>query len=388
MDLVQIRKELHTLAETAHNEEKTAAFVAEQLREAGVEDITEGIGGHGLLAVLDSGREGPSLLYRAELDALTIHESLDIPYASLQEGVSHKCGHDGHIAILIGLARDLQANPLRRGKVYLLFQPAEETGEGAERMLQDDKWPDIAPDHVFALHNLPGYPLHSVLLGEGVFAAGSCGLIVRLKGSTSHAAHPENARSPSSAVAALIRDWQALPRTIIPFDRAGLVTIIHARIGERAFGTTPGYAELMATLRAHQPDDLKRIGEKAVEMTRSVASQWRLDMDYEWTESFEPVSNTPESVALVEEVARGLAESRESGKGAAARVSDVRHIPRPFSWSEDFGHFTKRYHGALFGLGAGEQHPQMHDAEYDFPDELLETGLALFLGIADRLKMR
>ncbi len=395
MKLVEIRKKLHTLAEIAHQEKKTAAFVTGRLHETGVTDIYEGIGGYGLIAVIDSGKKGPSVLFRAELDALPIEESLDLDYASKQKGVSHKCGHDGHMAILLGLAEKLRKNPLKSGKVYLLFQPAEETGEGAQKMLDDKKWPDISPDYAFALHNLPGFPLHSVLLRNNVFAAGSRGLIVRLNGSTAHAAHPEHAKSPTSAVATLINDWQSLPRSAMPFDRAGLVTIIHARIGEQAFGTTPGYAELMATIRAHQTDDLDLLSDKAVKMAKAVASQWELKMEHEWTERFQPTSNDPDSVALIEKVAERLSGGKEKGtkgrkskKGSDGHVDDIRHLPRPFSWSEDFGHFTERYPGALFGLGAGDKQPQMHDKKYDFPDELLPTGVLLFDGIIDQLDMR
>jgi len=392
MKLVDIRKKLHTLAEIAHQENKTAAFVTDLLRESGVTNIYEGIGGYGLIAVIDSGEKGPSVLFRAELDALPIEETLDLDYASEQEGVSHKCGHDGHMAILLGFAENLRKNPLKRGKVYLLFQPAEETGEGARKMLDDKKWPDISPDHVYALHNLPGFPLHSVLLRNYVFAAGSRGLIVRLNGNTAHAAHPEHARSPSSAVATLINDWQSLPRSVTPFDRAGLVTIIHARIGEQAFGTTPGYAELMATIRAHQMEDLDLLSDKAVQIAEAVASQWELKVAHEWTELFQPTSNDPDSVALIEKVAERFSVSKEKDKigkkSNDGRVDEIRHLPRPFSWSEDFGHFTERYPGALFGLGAGKKQPQMHDTKYDFPDELLPTGVMLFGGIVDQLDMR
>ncbi len=383
MKLNEIRKKLHSLAETAHREKKTAQFVAKYLQKAGATTLWEGVGGYGIVAVWDSGNDGPSVLFRAELDALPIDETIDLPYASKQKGVSHKCGHDGHMATLLGLADQLKKKPIRSGKVYLLFQPAEETGEGASLMLKDERWPDIAPDHVFALHNLPGFPKNSVVLRDEIFAAGSQGLIIRLTGNTSHAAHPENARSPASAIATLINDLQNLPRTVIPFDRAGLLTIIHARIGEPAFGTTPGYAELMATLRAHQSEDLQMLGEKAVSQAEAVASQWDLSMEYEWTEIFKPVCNHKKSVALVEDVAQKLVGD-ENKKDSIK----IRHIPRPFSWSEDFGHFTERYTGALFGIGAGTDHPQLHDGRYDYPDELIETGCLLFSGIIDYLQMR
>ncbi len=383
MKLADVRKVLHRLAETAHKEEQTAAYVIERLQKSGIGNIRKGIGGHGILATVDSGREGPSILFRAELDALPIDESIDVPHASRTKGVSHKCGHDGHMTILLGLAAELRENPPTKGRIYLLFQPAEETGEGAERMLNDSRLQDLAPDHVFALHNLPGFPLQTVILRDGIFAAGSWGLIVRLKGITAHAAHPEEAKTPASATANLIHEWQNLPRTVIPFDHAGLVTVIHARMGEQAFGTTPGYAEVMATLRAHDSGDLEKLGERAVELARMEAQKWDLEMEYEWTERFQPTINNSGAVKLVEKVAQELKE-----KSGGETVPEVIRRPQPFSWSEDFGRFTERFSGALFGLGSGTDQPHMHNPSFDFPDEILRTGVLLFSGIIDAAGLR
>jgi len=370
--LTSIRHQLHRLAETAHREARTAAFVAEKLREAGISDIREGIGGHGLLATVDSGHPGPVLLFRAELDALPIDETISLPHASENSGVAHKCGHDGHMAVLIGLAQTLKQRPLSRGKVYLLFQPAEETGEGVERMLEDHKMSDIHPDFVFAFHNLPGFPLHSVLLRQDVFAAGSAGLILRLTGNTAHAAHPEQGRSPAPAVASLITALQALPGSVLPSGRFGLATVIHVRVGDPAFGTTPGRAVLMATLRAWEPEDLEQLREQAVALAQETAEAHGLDCSHEWTEVFYPTVNHAEAVEIIRKSAEKLPDNPE-----------IRDMPDPFSWSEDFGRFTDHYPGALFGLGAGKEHAHMHDTRYDFPDELLETGVRAFTGIIE-----
>jgi len=404
MTLKEIRQQLHRLAETAHQEKETAAFVAARLREAGIEDIREGIGGYGLVATIDSRRPGPALLFRAELDALPIDETISLPYASRNSGVAHKCGHDGHMSVLIGLAQALQDRPLARGKVHLLFQPAEETGEGAEKMLGDHKMSGIAPDFAFALHNLPGFPLHSVLLREDVFAAGSAGLIIRLTGNTAHAAHPDQGRSPAPAVAALISSLQELPGSVLPSGRFGLATIIHVRIGDEAFGTTPGRAVLMATLRAWEPEDLEQLREQAVGLAYEVAEAQGLECGHEWTEVFHPTVNNPEAVALVRKAAEKLVASRAAKRGgdqtgyqSEKRAEfetlkrsggqsvplEIRDMAHPFSWSEDFGMFTNRFTGALVGIGAGEDHAHLHDTRYDFPDEILETGIALFTGIID-----
>jgi len=408
MTLTDIRQQLHQIAETAHQEKETAAYVAARLRETGITDIREGIGGYGLVATMDSRRPGPSLLFRAELDALPIDETISIPYASRNSSVAHKCGHDGHMAVLIGLAQALQERPLARGKVHLLFQPAEETGEGAEKMMDDHKMSGIAPDFVFALHNLPGFPRHSVLLREDVFAAGSAGLIIRLTGNTAHAAHPEQGRSPAPAVASLITGLQALPGSVLPSGRFGLVTIIHVRVGDPAFGTTPGRATVMATLRAWEPEDLEQLREQAVGLAHEIAEAHGLECGHEWTEVFHPTVNDPKAVTLVRKAAEKLSVKRfdgqsggQSGEHSAERSGEhsaersggqppeqadqleIREMQHPFSWSEDFGIFTDRFTGALVGIGAGEDHAHLHDTRYDFPDEILETGVALFAGIID-----
>lgn len=373
--LVNIRRHLHSIAETAHKESRTARYIADKLKD--MAKIREGIGGHGIIATIDSGRQGPVLLFRAELDALPIDETIDLPHASKTRDVAHKCGHDGHMAILMGLACKLQEKPLKRGKVHLLFQPAEETGEGAQRMLEDPEMQDIRPDLVFALHNLPGFPEKAVILREDVFAAGSAGLIVRLTGNTAHAAHPEQGRSPASAVAALIQNWEALPGKVLESGRFGLLTIIHARIGSPAFGTTPGYAELMATLRASEPEDLASLRKEAVATAEREAKRYHLKMNHEWTEVFHPTVNHGHAVKLAEKAASKLA-----GRGLLDK-QHIMHIPDPFPWSEDFGCFTGKYPGALFGLGAGTEHPHLHDTHYDFPDGLLSTGVMLFFGIIE-----
>jgi len=366
------------MAEMAHQELQTAEYITRLLRETDITDIHDGIGGHGLVATVDSGQPGPTLLFRAELDALPIDETLSLPYGSKNSGVAHKCGHDGHMTILIGLAQKLQKSPLKRGRVHFLFQPAEETGEGAARMLEDPKFPDLNPDFVFALHNLPGYPSNAVLLRDDVFAAGSAGLIVRLKGNTAHAAHPEQGRSPAGAVAKLIQEWEALPGKILTDNQYGLVTVIHTRIGTPAFGTTPGYAELMATIRAWEPAIFDTLREKVVEITQKTVENEGLEMDFEWTEEFPPTRNHPEAVALVE------AAAKKYQKFAKRDDNGIIWMKKPFSWSEDFARFIERSPGTLFGLGAGTDHPHLHDTRYDYPDETLEFGVQLLFGIIEK----
>lgn len=370
--LKETRRQLHAIAELSGEEQDTSAYIRDFMEKAGADYITGGIGGHGLLAGFKAGNEGPVLLLRCELDALPIPDDIEADYVSAKEGTGHKCGHDGHMAILCGVAKVLGQGLLKSGQVMLLFQPAEETGEGAERVLKDEKFTDIKPDYVFALHNLPGYEKNSIVVREGTFAAASTGFIARFRGQTSHAAHPEEGRSPAPAVAQLIQSLSALPQLESSLDEPAKCTVIHARLGERAFGTSPGEAEVMATLRTYSDHRLEKLKERAEAIASGLAGIYGLTLETEWPEPFPATVNDSTAVDVIRRAAEknGLQLNRKEA---------------PFGWSEDFGHFTKRFKGAMFGLGAGRNQAPLHASEYDFPDELIATGISIFTGIINEL---
>ena len=255
-ELLNLRRNIHSEPELAGEEVATASKIEKFISAYSPDEIIKNIGGNGLAFVFNGRNEGPAVLFRSELDALPIDEINEFDYRSKYKDKGHKCGHDGHMTVLAGLAMRISSSRSFKGKVILLFQPAEETGEGAARVLKDEKFSKLDPDYVFAFHNLPGYKTGSVIIKEGSFASASKGMIIKLTGKTSHAAEPENGINPSSAVAEIIRRYSALPKELKGAKDFVLTTIIHARIGERAFGTSPGYAELMATLRAYRNDDM------------------------------------------------------------------------------------------------------------------------------------
>jgi amidohydrolase len=276
------------------------------------------------------------------------------------------------MAIVAGLALQLQQNRPASGSVVLLFQPSEETGEGARRVLDDPQFEQIVPDHVFALHNLPGFPLGQVIVRDGVFASASTGFKASLTGHTSHAAEPEAGNSPAIAIAELIHGISSLPQFRTSLHEAAQATVIHARLGKAAFGTSPGEGEVMATLRSHTADVMDRLSAEAGSLAEGIAGAHGLKVATSCTEVFPSTVNNADSVAVVSAVANELG-------------FDVRHQEIPFAWSEDFGHFTSQYKGALFGLGSGEDHPVLHHPDYDFPDDLIEPGVELFMGIIHQL---
>lgn len=375
-DLKALRRTLHRHPDLAGEEENTARIVETFLHEFEPDELLTGLGGHGLAAVFKGAEAGPTVLVRADLDALPIEESIDIQHASKREGVSHKCGHDGHMAMVAGLAASLRKNPPARGRVTLLFQPSEETGEGAARVLADPGFKTLQPDLVYGLHNLPGFPLGSVILRKGVFASASVGLVVELKGATAHAAEPEKGRTPALALAELINQISAAPQLAIGLEEAAKATVIHARLGEVAFGTTPGEAVLMATLRTHRGETLETLKNWCVEQARSTAETHGLEVKISEREPF------PETAGDDREVNRLAGVAEKLGM-------QVIEPEFPFAWSEDFGHFTHSFRGVFFGLGAGERTPALHHPKYDFPDELLEIGTNLWDALVrDTLEQR
>ncbi len=374
-DLIKLRKSIHSEPELAGEERSTAEKVIKFISKFSPDEIIKNIGGNGIAFIFKGKEEGASVLFRAELDALPIQEINQFEYKSKFENKGHKCGHDGHMAVLAGLAEQVSSSKDFKGKVILLFQPAEETGEGAGRMINDPKLSKIKPDYVFAFHNLPGYELNTILIRKGSFASASKGMIIKLTGKTSHAAEPENGINPSFAVAEIIKKLLLLPEKLKNKNDFVLVTIIHAKIGERAFGTSAGYAELMTTLRAFRNDDMRSLISESEEIVNKIASDQKLKVEIIYTEEFPATVNDNECVEII--------------KNAAEKKNfSISEIKTPFRWSEDFGHFTEKYKGALFGIGSGKNHPQLHNPDYDFPDEIIPVGVTIFHTIMNEILNR
>jgi len=371
-EFVTLRREIHAHAELAGQETETSRIIRDFIEPHQPHELVTGLGDNGLAAIFEGREKGPTVMFRAEIDAVPVEEGNDVDHRSRRPGISHACGHDGHMAIVAGLAAKLSRHPPRRGRVVLLFQPAEETGAGALAVLEDPRFESIAPDWIFALHNLPGENLGEVQIMSGPFAAGSVGSVLRFQGTTSHAAYPEQGRSPAAAVAQLIQDLAALPDTVNAGNGMARLTVIHARIGEPAFGTTPGEAEVMTTIRSDREEVLGRLQDGVVDLAQEVARAHGLELTHSWTDQFPVTINYPEAVAMVEAVA--------GNHGVELTLRD-----EAYPWSEDFGWFTRRFNGALFGLGAGQEHPALHSPGYDFPDELIPVGIGLFEGLIERL---
>ncbi len=369
-EMVQLRRRLHSRPELSGHEEDTAALVAGFLATCRPREIWRQVGGHGVAALFAGHAPGPTTLLRAELDAIPVAETAPRPWRSERAGVSHTCGHDGHMTILLGLARHLAAHPPARGTVALFFQPAEETGAGAAAAARDPRLASLNPDRVFALHNLPGYPEGQVLVRPGAFAAGSAGLTITLQGRTSHAAYPEQGRSPDQAVAAIIPGLVTLPLPHEGGPHLALVTVGHVQMGEPGFGVTPGQATIQATLRADEDALLEELKRDALQLARTTAERHGLQVHCSWSEVFPVTENHPGATAQIEAAARRLG------------LPVVCPEESPFRWSEDFGHLLQLGPGAMFGLGAGADHAPLHAGDFDFNERLLLPGMAMMAQLA------
>lgn len=368
--LRDIRHHLHQHPDLSGEEEETASFLLNEIKKLNPTQIITEIGGHGFLVVFDSGKEGKSLLFRTELDALPIQDHANIPYQSKRKGNGHLCGHDGHMAILLGFAVYLSEDRLLKGKVSLLFQPAEETGQGAEAVIKDEKFNHLKFDEVFALHNLPGFKMHTVLIKDGAFTAAVKSIAITLSGKTSHAAEPEKGINPALAIAEIIKSIEDLNLNKPESEDFRLATLVHARIGNLAYGVSAGDAEIHYTCRCWSNNQLDILCNQVLKIVAEKASEYRLEFDYHFLESFYANQNHADSVALVENSANKL-------------HYEVNRLSHPFKWGEDFGFFTQQFKGCLFGLGSGINQPALHHPNYDFPDELIATGVQLFAKITD-----
>ena len=367
--LIKTRRHLHSIAELSGQEKQTSAFLISEMKKLNPDNLIENLGGYGFAVVFETHRPGLTICFRAELDALPIAEQNDFDYRSAAPEVSHKCGHDGHAVILLGLADWIKGQLCElSGRIILLFQPAEETAQGALAVLADTRFTELMPDLIFGLHNLPGFPLSGVILREKVFAAASCGLKIKLFGKTSHAAHPEHGISPLNAMLAMLDSINKLPQEVTQPEESAMVTIIHLCLGEEAFGTSPGEAEIMATFRAFSNKALDIMIKKTEQLVQSIAAEYKLKYTLQWVEKFAATINNEQAYSIVL-------------KAVSSTSLDIIKPELPFRWTEDFSYFTERYKAAFFGLGAGESHPQLHNPDYDFPDLSLETGIRIFANI-------
>lgn len=360
---VELRHELHRHPELSMEESWTKAHLMDFLRRhTGLELVDRG---RWFYAVHQVGEDRPSIVFRADMDAVPVEDPAGlVPYGSQCPSAGHKCGHDGHSASLAAFALELEGSSVDKN-VFLLFQHAEETGQGAKECAAFLRENGIS--EIYAYHNLPGQPLGTLSVPDGVAQPASMGMILSFTGRKSHASYPEDGRNPAFAIGEILTAIPALTR---PERFRGLaqVTVIQVNVGERAFGTSAGYGELLLTIRGEFESELDGLRETLEAMAQEKAESHGLRCVVTYEDVFPETRNHPQAAAKVRD---------------AAQKAGVPLVPtgEMFRASEDFGYYTKQIPGAMFYLGNGDAAP-LHTAGYDFPDRLIETAVNVFMELA------
>lgn len=357
----QLRHELHQHPELSYQEIWTKQHLMQFLEQHTKLELHDGEKYFYTVWHAAKPTEKAAVAFRADFDALPIEDEIDVPYRSCIPGVGHKCGHDGHAAALCGLGLELEALQPDRD-VYLIFQHAEETGQGAVEAREVlVKNPQIG--EIFGFHNQVKEELGKVLVAKEVSNCASKGMSIFMKGSPTHASLPERGRNP---VFALTRIVDAIPEFTKPSKYQGLVlcTIVQLNVGEYAFGTAASEGVLRMTIRAENERERDHLQKQIEDLCRQEAEKDELALRFEYEDAFPETRNSAQSVRKVYEAAERL------GYPAAEK---------PISrGSEDFGYYTKVVPGALFYIGGGIDTPSFHTSDYDFTDEIMENAVEMF----------
>ena len=361
---ITLRHELHRHPELSRQEAWTKQRLIDFLSQNTALEVIDK--GRWFYAVYHAGTDTPAIAFRADLDALPIDETIDLPYGSQFPGVSHKCGHDGHSACLAGFALEIDKRGADKN-VYFVFQHAEETVEGARECAP--LMAEAGISEVFAYHNNPGLPVNSIAVIDGTACCGSTGMIINFKGIPAHAGQPETGRNPAFAVAELVR---CLPGLTDPAAYRGMVlcTVIRIDVGKEAFGMSADEGRLMLTIRSQFDDELAALRQKIEDRAGEQAARYGLEYDFSFRDDVPATVNHKESTDKVRRAAKRL--------GLTLLEGDA-----PTRGSEDFGWFLRQTRGAMFGVGAGEDRSPIHTAQFDFNDEIIPTVVDVFTALLD-----
>ena len=366
-ELTEWRRMLHRNPELSGEERETALQVQAMLAPTLPDEVIAGLGGHGVAAVYQGAEPGPTVMVRCELDALPIEELGEVAHRSTVPGKGHLCGHDGHMAIMAATARWLGRNRPTRGRAIVLFQPAEEDGSGAAKVLEDARFAALAPDYALSVHNFPGLALGHAVLAAGPMNCASRGMKITLTGRTAHASQPENGVSPAPALATLIPTLTALSHGTRSADpHFALATVTHARLGEPAFGIAPGFAEVWVTLRTQKDDAMADLVARAEAEVHKAAGEGGVKAGISYHDVFHHCENHPEATQILMDALQSQSIPVSSGN-------------LPMRASEDFGRFGACAKSAMFLLGSGTDSPSLHNPDYDFPDTLIPLGARIFV---------
>lgn len=371
----EFRHHIHANPELSTFERNTSAYVISALKNLGITKIHQGFSMHSVLAEVDGAESGPTILFRCELDALPIQEDNDFAHRSTQPGVSHKCGHDGHAATMFRFAQKLMEKPLKKGKILLFFQSAEEIGAGAKDAIESGIFKQFKIDYAFAYHNFAGFPMGTIIVKNGLFTPCVESGVFELIGKTSHAAEPSKSLNPALAIAEILQYFDSLNNPDKASTDFFVATPIHVEMGEKAYGTSAGKATIGYTFRTWENEKFDAMKDKIIQKVDDVSKKYKLEFSSKWLETFNANNNNETAYTEVKIAAK-------------KQKFEILDLEKPFEFGEDFGLFTKKYKGAMFGIGSGINQAPLHSSTFDFPDELLEIGSSMFYQIAEQISIK
>ncbi|WP_300017199.1 M20 aminoacylase family protein [uncultured Roseobacter sp.] len=365
------RRHLHSIPELGLECHQTAAFVAERLREFGVDAIHEGIAKTGIVAIIEGQGEGPTIGLRADMDALPITEETGVDYASTHPGKMHACGHDGHTAMLLGAAKYLAETRNFAGRVALIFQPAEEFGGGGEVMVQEGIMEQFNVSQVYAIHNSPGRDFGSFNTTRGPIMAAADTFHIHITGVGGHAARPHDCVDPVVAACSIVQALQSIvSRNRHPMQSLVISTTqIHTGTTDNVI---PETAYINGTVRTFDKEVQAMVVRRMEEIVAGQAASFGLEARLEFEFGYPPTINDAAKAGFAAEVAEEIA-------GAAA-VDDA---IMPVMGAEDFSYMLEARPGAYVMLGQGEG-AGVHHPKYNFNDEIAPIGASFFARLVER----
>jgi hippurate hydrolase len=369
------RRHLHAHPELTLHEKETSAFVQAKLRELGVA-FTAGVGGHGVVATISRGQSNRSVGLRADMDALPIIETTDLPYASTNKGVMHACGHDGHTASLLGAAALLSRDESWTGTVHLVFQPAEEGGGGAKAMIADGLFERFPMERIFGYHNWPGLEAGAVAVHDSASMASGNRVYLTVQGHSGHAALPHMTRDPMVAAAHLVLALQTIvSRNVDPLESA-VITIGMIQAGT-APNQIPGEAVLRGTMRTLRNSVRDQVEEAIHRVAAGVAHTFGMEIDVQIPRGNPVTQNTPAE--------RDLASEAVTQAGLPLRRDLL-----PAMTGEDFAWYLEQRPGAFVWIGNGpaDGGRELHNSNYNYNDAILPAASSFLAGVAKRALSR
>jgi hippurate hydrolase len=372
-EFISLRRDIHRHPELAFEEHRTAALVADKLEGWGYA-VERGLGGTGVVGTLVRGNGNRRLGIRADMDALPIDEASGAEWSSVNSGVMHACGHDGHTAMLLAAARHLAEQGRFDGTLHLIFQPAEEGGGGALRMMEDGLFERFPCDAVFAMHNMPGIEQGRLVLREGGVMASSDYATLTLTGIGGHGAMPQRAADPIVAAASIVMALQTIVSRNIDPLHAAVVTVGALHAG-KANNVIPASATLELSVRALDRDVRATLERRIKALVAAQAESFGVTARIDWKPGYAVLVNTPAETAFAREVAIELVGAEQ-----------VTLQGPPLTGSEDFAFMLERVPGSyvLIGNGTGEGGCMVHNPGYDFNDHNVAVGSAYWVLLAER----